>query len=119
MGGLISKKKANAPTTEVGPDGDTTMQIGLLGTSDDSSSLHPSMSQGSSYQSSIRGAHASSQGSSVSDVELSSADSNSVRPLDSRMSIDLSDEESNDSGDSLKPMQVKGKSTKAKKEAKK
>jgi len=112
MGGGTSKpKKKKYP--------EQCMQIGILGLtpSDDSSSLIPSMSDGSEYARSRQQAHSDSQGTSASEVELSSQDSKETDEesgIGARNSVDLDDGSSNDSsqassGDSKKPMQVKRK----------
>jgi len=110
MGGGASKpKKKKYP--------EQCMQIGILGLtpSDDSSSMIPSMSDGSDYERSRKQAHSDAQGTSASEVELSSQDSKTDDSgIGARDSVDLDEGSSNDSsqassGDSKKPMQVKKK----------
>jgi len=112
MGGGASKaKKKKYP--------DQCMQIGILGLtpSDDSSSMIPSISDGSDFGRSRRQANSDSQGTSASEIELSSQDSKETDEesgIGARNSVDLDEGSSNDSsqassGDSKKPMQVKRK----------
>jgi hypothetical protein len=128
MGGIIGKKKK--------PEEDV---IGIAKrrrkgsvqssmSSDDSSSLAPSVSQGSSYQTETEEAarSASKSGeSSIDDIELESHPSSELDAMNSVGTVNLDKEDdSEDSGDSTKPMQLgkngqKNKSAKAKAKGKK
>lgn len=113
MGAVIGKKK----TQENGIVGiakgrGAKKDLDSSDSSGDSSSLAPSVSQGSSYQSSIRESANRSQSksgeSSIDDIELQSHPSNEIKAMNSAGSVNLKDDDSENSGDSTKPMQVGG-----------
>lgn len=109
MGGGASKNKKKKRS---GLEAMECMQIGIAGLSksDDSSSLIPSVSNGSDATRDRRRAASEAQGSSLSEIELSSQGSKSIGQTDSRTSVEMDEESqdtSNDSADSKKPMQIK------------